>query len=92
MSASELHHRGFGVLRAHLPKPLVEACREAFWPTLLTYLATHREIPNRRPGPHFLLMPFEPPCYAPEFFFGSAVLRVVHEAMDDRVVADQWRV
>jgi ectoine hydroxylase-related dioxygenase (phytanoyl-CoA dioxygenase family) len=35
-------------------------------------------------------MPFEPPCFDPGFFFNEDVLRIVHAAMDDRVVADQW--
>jgi ectoine hydroxylase-related dioxygenase (phytanoyl-CoA dioxygenase family) len=35
-------------------------------------------------------MPFEPPCFAPEFFFDETILRVVRDAMDDRIVADQW--
>jgi ectoine hydroxylase-related dioxygenase (phytanoyl-CoA dioxygenase family) len=35
-------------------------------------------------------MPFDPPCFAKEFFFDPAVLNVVRTAMDDRVVADQW--
>jgi hypothetical protein len=35
-------------------------------------------------------MPFEPPCFAPEFFFDAGLLSVVRGAMDDRVVADQW--
>ena len=35
-------------------------------------------------------MPFEPPCFCPEFFFDAEVLRIVRGIMDDRVVADQW--
>jgi ectoine hydroxylase-related dioxygenase (phytanoyl-CoA dioxygenase family) len=35
-------------------------------------------------------MPFDPPCFAPEFFFDHEVLRIVRGVMDDRVVADQW--
>lgn len=35
-------------------------------------------------------MPFEPPCFAPEFFFDAGVLSVVRDVMGDRVVADQW--
>ncbi|HZS09061.1 MAG TPA: phytanoyl-CoA dioxygenase family protein [Blastocatellia bacterium] len=86
----ELHERGFCVLRGHFPKPLIEACREAFRPTLLEYLGSHRDIPNRGPHRHFLPMPFEPPCFALEFFFDAGVLGIVRGAMDDRVVADQW--
>jgi hypothetical protein len=87
---AELREQGFCVLRAQLPKPLLHACREAFWPILLNYLDTHRESFNRGQARHFLPMPFQPPCYAPEFFFDTDVLGIVHGAMDDRAVADQW--
>lgn len=90
MGTAELDDRGYCVLRAQFPKPLVDACREAFWPALLNYLDAHRDNPNRGAGRHFLPMLFEPPCYAPEFFFDAGVLSIVRGAMDDRVVADQW--
>ena len=35
-------------------------------------------------------MPFEPPCFAPEFFFDAGILSIVRTVMDDRAVADQW--
>ncbi len=35
-------------------------------------------------------MPFEPPCFAPEFFFDRQIIAIVRAAMDDRIVADQW--
>lgn len=35
-------------------------------------------------------MPFEPPCFTPEFFFDDDVLSIVRGVMDERVVADQW--
>ncbi|HUJ24146.1 MAG TPA: hypothetical protein VLX58_21570, partial [Bryobacteraceae bacterium] len=35
-------------------------------------------------------MPFEPPCFAPEFFFDPEVLAIVRGVMGGRVVADQW--
>ena len=78
------------MLKSRLPLPLVQACREAFWPILLGYLKRHSEEPNRGAYRHFLPMPFEPPCFAPEFFFDREVLSLVRGAMDDRVVADQW--
>lgn len=71
---TELQQRGFCVLKAHLPAPSIDACREAFWPVLLGYLESHREEPNRGPQRHFVPMPFEPPSFAPEFFFDAAVL------------------
>jgi ectoine hydroxylase-related dioxygenase (phytanoyl-CoA dioxygenase family) len=35
-------------------------------------------------------MPFESPCFVPEFFFNPVVLSIVQGAMDERIVADQW--
>src|SRR5258708_40036416 len=35
-------------------------------------------------------MPVEPPCFAPEFFFDADVVSIVHQHMEQRVVADQW--
>ena len=87
---AELQDRGFCVLTGHFPKALLDECREAFWPTLQSYLEDNHETSNRGPCRHFLPMPFMPPCYAPEFFFDTDVLRIVRGAMDDRVVADQW--
>ena len=87
---TELQRKGFCVLRAHLPAPLIDACREAFWPILLRYLESHSAEPNRGPHRHFMPMPFDPPCFAPEFFFDAGVLSIVRGAMDEKVVADQW--
>jgi hypothetical protein len=87
---AELQEKGFCVLRAHFPRPLIDACREAFWPILLDYLERHREEPNRGPHRHFLPMPFEPPCFTPDFFFDTDVLSIIHSVMDERVVADHW--
>jgi hypothetical protein len=88
--AIELHENGYCVLRAHLPKGVIDSCRDAFWPILLTYLKDHGHEPNRGPARHFIPMPFEPPCFAPEFFFDTDILSIVRGAMDRRVVADQW--
>jgi hypothetical protein len=35
-------------------------------------------------------MPFDPPCFSPDFFFDSEVLNIVRGVMDDRIAADQW--
>jgi ectoine hydroxylase-related dioxygenase (phytanoyl-CoA dioxygenase family) len=86
----ELHENGYCILRAHLPKGVIEACRDAFWPIVLTYLKNHGHEPNRGPHRHFLPMPFEKPCFATEFFFDPDILSIVRGAMDHRVVADQW--
>ncbi len=86
----DLQENGYCVLEAHLPKDVIEACREAFWPVLLDYLRRHGHEPNRGPYRHFLPMPFEPPCFAPQFFFDPEVLNIVRGAMGERIVADQW--
>lgn len=88
--SAEINDRGYCVLRGLLAPAAVEACRAAFWPRLLAHLDLHGDRPNRGPQRHFVPMPFEPPCFAPEFFFHPDVLAVVRGAMDDRVVADQW--
>jgi len=90
LAAVLIQRTGFCVLRAHLPTPLIDACREAFWPILLGYLESHCEEPNRGPHRHFMPMPFEPPCFAPEFFFDTEVLSIARGAMDEWIVADQW--
>jgi len=77
------------VLAGHLESTVVETCRAAFWSQLLTYLAAD-PAPNRGPGRHYVAMPFEVPCFAPEFFFNPVVLDVGRRLMDDRIVADQW--
>lgn len=35
-------------------RPPIDACREAFWPTLLDYLKHHGGEPNQGPYRHFL--------------------------------------
>jgi ectoine hydroxylase-related dioxygenase (phytanoyl-CoA dioxygenase family) len=87
---AELRERGFSVLPGCFAESLIDACREEFWPILLDYLKSYFEEPNRGPHRHFVPMPFHPPCFSPEFFFHPQVLSIVHGAMDDRVVADQW--
>src|SRR5260370_5649272 len=86
----EIADRGYSVLREHFAPRLIDACRGAFWPVLDAYLETRKHQPNRGPHRYFLPMPFEPPCFIPEFFLDSAVLSVVRGVMDDRVVADEW--
>ena len=87
---TELQKKGFCVLKTHWSSSLIHTCRQAFWPILLAYLEKHRDQPNRGPHRHFLPMPFEPPCFVPEFFFDPDILSIVRSAMDYRVVADQW--
>src|ERR1700730_11703297 len=85
----EFQDRGYCILRKHFALSLVEACRDAFWPRLVEYL-DNAPLPNRGPHRNFLAMPFDPPCFAPQFFFDSDVLSIVRGLMDDRVVSDQW--
>jgi len=87
---AELQDKGFYVLKGQFSKSLIQSCREAFWPILLDYLDRNRDTPNRGEHRHFLAMPFEPPCFAPEFFFDPGILAIVRGVMEDRVVADQW--
>lgn len=86
----ELQKNGYCVLNGHLPRSTIEACKEAFWPALLAYLKSHEHKPNRGAYRHFLPMPFEPPCFAPEFFFDAGILGIIRGAMGQRIVADQW--
>ena len=86
---SEFQERGYCVLRGHFAPVLVNTCRGAFWPHLLRYLDSG-VAPNRGPHRHFLAMPFEPPIFAPQFFFDDTVLPIVRGLMDERIVADQW--
>jgi hypothetical protein len=87
---NELQDRGFCVLKARFSKSLIDASREAFWPILLDYLNTNREHPNRGSHRHYFPMPFDKPCFAPDFFFDTEVLKIVRSVMDERIVADQW--
>lgn len=86
---TEIQQQGFCVLRNHFDPEIVEACRGAFWPRLLGYLRSGCEG-NRGTHRHFLPMPFDRPCFTPEFFFDADVLKIVRGLMDERVVADEW--
>jgi hypothetical protein len=86
----EVREKGFCVLRSQFSAPLIHASREAFWPTLCSYLRAHLEEPTRGQRRHFLPMPFDSPCFAPEYFFDRDVLNIARGVMDDRIVADQW--
>ena len=86
----EIDQNGYCVLKARLPKGVIEACRNAFWPILLKYIESHGDKPNRGPHRHFLPMPFHRPCFAPELFFDVAVLNTIRGILGSRVVIDQW--
>jgi ectoine hydroxylase-related dioxygenase (phytanoyl-CoA dioxygenase family) len=88
--AEELRQLGYCVLRNHFPTSLIDSCRSAFLPTLTAYLERNFHLPNRGPNRHFLPMPFERPCFAPEFFFDNEILALVKKLMGNRIVADQW--
>jgi ectoine hydroxylase-related dioxygenase (phytanoyl-CoA dioxygenase family) len=85
-----LQQHGFCILRDHFSHRLIDDCHHAFLPVLSRYLRVNAGNPNRGTHRHFLAMPFDPPCFAPEFFFDSEILTIVRRVMDERVVADQW--
>jgi ectoine hydroxylase-related dioxygenase (phytanoyl-CoA dioxygenase family) len=87
---AELQQHGFCILRDHFSHRLIHDCRQAFLPVLSQYLTANTGRANRGTHRHFLAMPFNPPCFAPEFFFDSEILTIVRRVMDERVVADQW--
>jgi len=86
---AELQEDGFCVLHNHYPKPLLRTVHDAFEPILAEHLRTNRDNPNRGPN-HYFPMPFDPPCFAPEFFFDTDVLGMAQSLMDEKIVADQW--
>lgn len=85
---NDLVVKGYCVLPRHFARSLTDACRMAVWPVMLAHVEQNE--PNRGAHRYFFPMPFDPPCFAPEFFFDDAILHIVRGAMDDRVVADQW--
>src|SRR5712692_1227097 len=80
----EVQDKGYCILRDHFASPLIDACRDAFWPLLLAYLKSCGNEPNRGAHRHFLPMPFERPCFAPELFFDNEVLNIVRGVMPCR--------
>lgn len=89
-AVGELQDHGYCVLRGRFAGGKIDACRAAFWPSLLSHLQRHGHEPNRGAHRHFLPMPFTPPCFAPDFLFDDELLRIVRSALGDRIVADQW--
>jgi hypothetical protein len=85
-----IRDRGYCVLPKHFPPRLIESCLKGFEPVLGAYLRSRSHEPNRGSYRYFLPMPFDPPCFVPDFFFDGAVLGIVRGVMDDGVVADQW--
>ena len=86
----ELQQQGYCILRAQFDTSLINDCRIAFLPILKIYLDNNRQLPNRGPNRHFLPMPFEKPCFTPEFFFDTEILIILKNFLGDRIVADQW--
>lgn len=87
---AELQQHGFCILRGHFARRLIDDCRQAFLPVLRQYLEVNADSPNRGPHRHFLALPFDPPCFAPEFFFDRKILTIVRRVLDESAVADQW--
>lgn len=88
--AGELQEQGFCILKGHFAVSLVDDCRSAFLPVLQEYLKNNGHLPNRGTNRYFLPMPFEPPCFAPEFFFDNTILSIIKTILGDRIAADQW--
>jgi hypothetical protein len=86
----EFQEQGYCILKEHFAHSLIENCRIAFLPTLHAYLTDNQQAPNRGENRHFLPMPFERPCFTPEFFFDSEILKILKGVMGDRIIADQW--
>ena len=85
---SELEEKGYCVLHRHFMPSLIDACRAGVWPVLLAHVERHE--PNRGAARYFVPMPFDPPCFAPEFFFDDTILGIIRAPMGDHIVADQW--
>lgn len=88
--ANELKTQGYCILKAHFPSSSIDNCRLAFLPVLQKYLEKNKLFPNRGVNRHFLPMPFEIPCFLPQFFFDAEILSIIKTVMSDRIVADQW--
>lgn len=88
--SGELREQGYCVLKNHFAPSLINDCTAAFLPALHAYLHRNSHLPNRGVNRHFLPMPFGAPCFAPEFFFDTAILAILKNIMGDRIVADQW--
>lgn len=84
----EFQNQGFCVLRNHFDSYFVHECREAFWQRMLAYIEDAKA--NRGPQRHFLPLPFDRPCFTPQFFFNPDVMLIIKGLMGDRIVADQW--
>lgn len=85
-SILEIQEKGYCVLKQHFARPLIDTCGDGSWPILLGHIEARGSETNRGPHRHFLPMPFEPPCFRPEFFFDNEVLNIVRGAMDDRAI------
>ncbi len=90
MLCEKFQELGYCLLKSHLSTSAINNCRLSFLSVLQKYLEDHRHMPNRGLNRHFLPMPFEPPCFAPEFFFDDKILFIVKSILGDRIVADQW--
>ena len=86
----ELRDQGFCILKRHFAAPLVENCRISFLPVLQAFLESNGHSPNRGTNRFFLPMPFEPPCFTPEFFFDNKILSIIKGILGDRIAIDQW--
>lgn len=86
----EFQKHGYCILKGHFATSLINNCRVAFLPILKKHLDNNGHLPNRGANRHFLPMPFEQPCFVPEFFFDPEILAIAKSIMGDRIIADQW--
>src|SRR4051812_20368741 len=86
----EFQKDGYCILKEQFATSLIDNCRAAFSPIFKTYLDSNEHLPNRGTKRYYLPMPFEPPCFALEFFFDPEILAIVKRLMGDRIIVDQW--
>jgi len=66
--AREVREIGYTILPGYLPRTLMEACNNAFAPTLSKHMDEIDNHPNRGPRRHYIPLPLVPPFYDPRIF------------------------
>jgi len=79
----EIVSDGFCILRGQFPRDAMQACFDAFLPTLLEFAEANRNEPNRGSERHYINLPFEPPFYDPRFFFDETILAIGRKLLSD---------
>ncbi|MFT5088822.1 MAG: hypothetical protein ACI906_002323 [Candidatus Latescibacterota bacterium] len=73
----QVRQDGFGILRNHLPRDLMQDCNKAFAPILRDYVAQHDKEPNRGLRRHYIPLPLEPPFYDARIFACTTIHGIV---------------